>query len=63
MNLISSKARYRLALRDKFNSTLNGKNMQNPIEIDDGWNFKAKENLGEDRLVVYQKKEVECLVE
>ena len=43
--------------------TLNGKNMQNPIQIDDNWSFKAKENLGEDQLVVYEKKEIECLVE
>ena len=42
---------------------LNGKNMQNPIEIDENWSFKDTENLGEDRLVIYQKKEVECLVE
>ena len=37
--------------------------MQNPIDIDENWSFKDTENLGEDRLVIYQKKEVKCLVE
>ena len=43
--------------------TLNGKDMLNPINIDDHWDCKNKENLGDDKLVIYQKKEVECLVE
>ncbi len=43
--------------------TLNGKDMLNPISIDDSWDCKDQENLGEDKLVIYQKKEVECLVE
>ena len=42
---------------------LNGENMKNPIDIDERWDCKDQENLGDDRLVVYQKKEVECLVE
>ena len=42
---------------------LEGENMENPIEIDSSWNCSGEEHLGDDRLVIYQKKEVECLVE
>jgi diaminohydroxyphosphoribosylaminopyrimidine deaminase/5-amino-6-(5-phosphoribosylamino)uracil reductase len=42
---------------------LEGKDMKNPIEIDSSWSCTCKENLGDDRLVIYKKKEVECLVE
>ncbi len=42
---------------------LDGEGMQNPIDIDDRWNCKDQKNLGDDKLVIYQKKEVECLVE
>ena len=38
-------------------------NMKNPIEIDDTWDYKEQMNLEEDRLHVFQKKEMECLVE
>ena len=42
---------------------LEGENMENPIEIDSSWNCSGEEHLGDDRLAIYQKKEVECLVE
>ena len=38
-------------------------NMKNPIEIDDTWNYKDQVNLEEDQLRIFQKKEIECLVE
>ena len=38
-------------------------NMKSPIEIDDNWDYKDQVNLDEDQLKIFQKKEIECLVE
>ena len=42
---------------------LNGNDMKNPINLDSSWNCVNQKSLGNDKLVIYQKKEIECLVE
>ena len=42
---------------------LDGNDMKNPIILDNSWNCINQEMLGDDKLVIYQKKEIECLVE
>ena len=42
---------------------LNGNDMENPINLDSSWNCINQKSLGNDKLVIYQKKEIECLVE
>ena len=37
--------------------------MDNPIEIDDNWDYADRMNLGGDSLKIFLSKEVECLVE
>jgi len=37
--------------------------MKSPIEIDDNWDYKDQVNLDEDQLRIFQRKEIECLVE
>ena len=38
-------------------------NMKNPIKIDDSWDYKDGVSLNGDDLKIFQKKEIECLVE
>tara|TARA_B100001750_G_scaffold213475_1_gene195971 strand:+ start:101 stop:1174 length:1074 start_codon:yes stop_codon:yes gene_type:complete len=38
-------------------------NMDNPINIDDSWEYADRVNLGDDILKIFLKKEVECLAE
>ena len=42
---------------------IKGTNMENPITIDDNWNYRDQFNLEGDQLKIFRKKEVECLVE
>ena len=46
-----------------FPGIIDGDDMKNPIILDNYWNCINQEMLGDDKLVIYQKKEIECLVE
>ena len=37
--------------------------MKNPVTINDQWDYEDQMNLGGDKLRIYKKKEIECLVE
>ena len=44
-------------------NSIDGANLKTPIEFNSDWDRRDQLNLGEDKLTIFQKKEVECLVE